>query len=119
MKNQKGISLITVIIIVIVVIIAMSIISKNAEIHRRKAIINDLNDAAATYNLDVLNKNKIIVKYYPNASSDLLYKEVKRIPLDTAKSENYDVLMEAYYSEYNAVMEYNDALLEYYRAILE
>lgn len=119
MKNEKGISIVKLIFIVVVVVGAILIISKIVQINQRKANINNINDSAATYNLDVLKKNKIIVTYYPNVQNDLLYKEVKRIPLDTANSKNYDYLMDAYLSEHKAVMEFNDTLLEYYREILK
>ena len=118
LKNKKGITLVKLIIIVAIIIAIISIISRNSEI-KRKATIQELNDGAASYNLDILKRNKIIVTAYPDAPDNLLYKELKRIPLETANSENYDMLMEAYYSEQTAVMDFNDALLDYYRTILE
>lgn len=118
MKNRKGVSLINVVIIVIVIIIAICLISKINETKQRQIIINEYNDSASDYNLDMLKKNKIILKYYPTISSDYLFKEISRIPLDTANSKNYSYLMETYTSERQAVVEYNDALLEYYRTIL-
>ena len=119
MKSQKGISLIKLILIVTVVALTVFFLGKYLEVNKRKKSIIEYNEIVATYNLDVLNKNKIILKYYPNISNDLLYKEVKRIPLETANSKNYNTLINSYYSENVAIIEFNDALLKYYKAILE
>lgn len=121
MKNQNGIRLKTLVVIVAVIVIffIISKISQNAEFDRKKDFIKELNETAVTYNVDVVKKNTIIKKYNPNASGDLLFKEVKQIPLDTITSENIDSKINLYRAEHEAVMEFNDSLLEYYREILK
>lgn len=83
MKSEKGISIIKLIIIIIVVVIAIffitSKINQNAEFNRKKEFIEELNDSAVTYNVDVLKRNTIIKTYYPDAPDDLLFKEVQII----------------------------------------
>ena len=127
MKNQKGISLIK-LIIIIVIIIAIIVIVKSyiipkiqeeAEFNRKIELIEEINDSAVTYNTDVLRKNVIILTYYPDAPDYLLFKEVKMIPLDTIDENNIDTMMSIYSTEHFAVMDFNDALLEYYREILQ
>ena len=119
MKNNKGISLLKLILIVAILIVALFLIISQTSLNQKKDYIKEINQAAATYNLDIIKKNTIINKYYKNVPDDLLFKEVKQIPLDTANSKNYDTLIDAYMKEHNAVMEYNDTLLEYYREILQ
>lgn len=123
MKNNKGISIIKLILIVIVAVIAIffiiSKISQNSEFNRKKDFIKELNQTAVTYNLDVVKKNTIIKKYNKNAPDNLLFKEVKQIPLDTITSKNVDSKISLYQAEHEAVMEFNDTLLEYYRDILQ
>lgn len=123
MKNNKGISIIKLIFIVIVAVIAIffiiSKVSQNSEFNRKKDFIKELNQTAVTYNVDIIKKNTIIKKYYPNASDDLLFKEVKQIPLDTITSKNVDSKLKLYQAEHEAVMEFNDTLLEYYKKILQ
>lgn len=123
MKKQDGISIIKLILIVIVVIIAIlfviSKISQNSDFNRKKDFIKEINESAVAYNLDVVKKNTIIKKYNKNAPDDLLFKEVKQIPLDTITSKNVDSKISLYQAEHEAVMEFNDTLLEYYRDILQ
>lgn len=123
MKNSKGISLIKFILIAVIVIVALffiiSKISQNSDFNRKKEFIKELNETAVTYNLDIVKKNTIIKKYNKNAPDDLLFKEVKQIPLDTITSKNIDSKISLYKAEHEAVMEFNDTLLEYYRDILQ
>ena len=123
MKNEKGISLIMFIIIALIIIIVLffiiSAISQNAQFNRKKEFIEELNDSAVDYNVDVLKRNAIILTYYPNASDDLLFKEVATIDLELITAENVNNMLELYKEEQTAVMEFNDALLEYYREILQ
>ena len=123
MKGQKGISVIKLIIIIAIIILALffiiSNISQNAEFNRKKEFIEELNDSAVDYNVDVLKRNAIILTYYPNASDDLLFKEVATIDLELITAENVNTMLELYKEEQTAVMEFNDALLEYYREILQ
>lgn len=123
MKGQKGISVIKLIIIIAIIILALffiiSNISQNAEFNRKKEFIEELNDSAIDYNVDVLKRNAIILTYYPNASDDLLFKEVATIDLELITAENVNTMLELYKEEQTAVMEFNDALLEYYREILQ
>ena len=123
MKGQKGISVIKLIIIIAIIILALffiiSNISQNAEFNRKKEFIEELNDSAIDYNVDVLKRNAIIVTYYPNAPDDLLFKEVATIDLELITAENVNNMLELYKEEQTAVMEFNDALLEYYREILQ
>lgn len=106
-------------IIIIVLFLLISSISQNAEFNRKKELIKDINDSVVTYNVDVLNRNATIYKLYPNVSSDLLFQEAEQIPLDKITPKNIDSMVELYYAENNAVMEFNDTLLEYYREILQ
>lgn len=123
MKNQKGISIIKLILIVIVAVIAIffiiSKVNQNSEFNRKKDFIKELNQTAVTYNVDVVKKNTIIKKYNKNAPDDLLFKEVKQIPLDTITSKNIDSKINLYRAEHEAVMEFNDTLLEYYKEIFK
>ena len=123
MKNQKGISLITLLIVVAIIIVAVFlIISKtiqNSDFNRKKDFIKEINESAVAYNLDVVKKNTIIKKYNKNAPDDLLFKEVKQIPLDTITSKNVDSKISLYQAEHEAVMEFNDTLLEYYKEIFK
>ncbi len=123
MKNQKGISLITLLIVVAIVIVALFLIisktSQNSDFNRKKNFIKEINESAVTYNLDVVKKNTIIKKYNKNAPDDLLFKEVKQIPLDTITSKNVDSKISLYQAEHEAVMEFNDTLLEYYKEIFK
>lgn len=123
MKNQKGISLITLLIVVAIIIVALFLIisktSQNSDFSRKKNFIKEINESAVAYNLDVVKKNTIIKKYNKNAPDDLLFKEVKQIPLDTITSKNVDSKISLYQAEHEAVMEFNDTLLEYYRDILQ
>lgn len=123
MKNQKGISLITLLIVVVIIIVALFLIisktSQNSDFNRKKDFIKEINESAVAYNLDVVKKNTIIKKYNKNAPDDLLFKEVKQIPLDTITSKNVDSKISLYQAEHEAVMEFNDTLLEYYRDILQ
>ena len=123
MKQEKGISVIKFIIIVAIIILALffiiSKISQNAEFNQKKEKVKDINDSVVTYNVDVLKRNATIYKLYPNVSSDLLFQEAKEIPLDKLTPENIDARVNEYYKVNNAVMEFNDALLEYYREILQ
>ena len=123
MKAKKGISVIKLIIIIAIIILALffikSNISQNAEFNRKKEFIEELNDSAVDYNVDVLKRNAIILTYYPNASDDLLFKEVATIDLELITAENVNTMLELYKEEQTAVMEFNDALLEYYREILQ
>lgn len=123
MKNNKGISIIKLILIVIITVIAIffiiSKVSQNSEFNRKKDFIKELNQTAVTYNLDVVKKNTIIKKYNKNAPDDLLFKEVKQIPLDTITSKNIDSKINLYRAEHEAVMEFNDTLLEYYKEIFK
>ena len=123
MKNEKGISLIMFIIIALIIIIVLFLlisgISQNAEFNQKKEKVKDINDSVVTYNVDVLKRNATIYKLYPNVSSDLLFQEAKEIPLDKLTPENIDARVNEYYKVNNAVMEFNDTLLEYYREILQ
>ena len=123
MKQEKGISVIKFIIIVAIIILALffiiSKISQNAEFNQKKEKVKDINDSVVTYNVDVLKRNATIYKLYPNVSSDLLFQEAKEIPLDKLTPENIDARVNEYYKVNNAVMEFNDTLLEYYREILQ
>ncbi len=123
MKSEKGVSLIMFIIIALIIIIVLffiiSTISQNAEFNRKKEFIEELNDSAVDYNVDVLKRNTIILTYYPNASDDLLFKEVATIDLELITAENVNSMLELYKEEQTAVMEFNDTLLEYYREILQ
>ncbi len=123
MKNQKGISLITLLIVVAIVIVALFLIisktSQNSDFNRKKDFIKEINESAVAYNLDVVKKNTIIKKYNKNAPDDLLFKEVKQIPLDTITSKNIDSKISLYQAEHEAVMEFNDTLLEYYKEIFK
>lgn len=123
MKNQKGISLITLLIVVAIIIVALFLIisktSQNSDFNRKKDFIKEINESAVAYNLDVVKKNTIIKKYNKNAPDDLLFKEVKQIPLDTITSKNIDSKISLYQAEHEAVMEFNDTLLEYYKEILQ
>ena len=91
----------------------------NYRILNNKEFIEELNDSAIDYNVDVLKRNAIILTYYPNASDDLLFKEVATIDLELITAENVNTMLELYKEEQTAVMEFNDALLEYYREILQ
>ncbi len=123
MKDQKGISLIKAIFIIILAVIAVSFIMskmiQNAEFNRKKDLIKDINDSVVTYNVDVLKRNATIYKIYPNVSSDLLFQEAEEIPLDKITPKNIDSMVNLYYAENHAVMEFNNTLLEYYREILQ
>lgn len=123
MRQEKGISVIKFIIIVAIIILALffiiSKISQNAEFNQKKEKVKDINDSVVTYNVDVLKRNATIYKLYPNVSSDLLFQEAKEIPLDKLTPENIDARVNEYYKVNNAVMEFNDTLLEYYREILQ
>ena len=122
MKNNKGMSLIKLILIIISVIAVLFIISKisqNAEFNRKKEKLKDFNDSVATYNVDVLKKNTIIYKCYPNVSSNLLFQEAEEISLDKLTPKNIDSMVYLYKKKNDAVMEFNDKLLEYYREILQ
>ena len=123
MKNQKGISLITLLIVVAIIIVALFLIisktSQNSDFNRKKDFIKEINESAVAYNLDVVKKNTIIKKYNKNAPDDLLFKEVKQIPLDTITSKNVDSKISLYQAEHEAVMEFNDTLLEYYKEIFK
>ena len=123
MRNQKGISLIKLILIVIIAVIAMFFIipkiSQNIEFNQKKEQVKNINETVITYNIDVLKKNAIIYKYYPNVSSDLLFQEAKEIPLDNITPKNIDNRVIEYYKVNDAIMEFNDILLEYYREILQ
>ena len=123
MKNQKGISLITLLIVVAIVIVALFLIisktSQNSDFNRKKDFIKEINESAVAYNLDVVKKNTITKKYNKNAPDDLLFKEVKQIPLDTITSKNIDSKISLYQAEHEAVMEFNDTLLEYYKEIFK
>ena len=123
MKNQKGISLITLLIVVAIIIVAVFLIisktSQNSDFNRKKDFIKEINESAVAYNLDVVKKNTIIKKYNKNAPDDLLFKEVKQIPLDTITSKNVDSKISLYQAEHEAVMEFNDTLLEYYKEIFK
>lgn len=123
MKSEKGVSLIMFIVIALIIIIVLffiiSSISQNAEFNQKKENVKDINDSVVTYNVDVLKRNATIYKLYPNVSSDLLFQEAKEIPLDKLTPENIDAKVTEYYKVNNAVMEFNDTLLEYYREILQ
>ena len=123
MKNQKGIGLIKLILIIILVVIAIffiiSKISQNSEFNQKKERIKGINASVVTYNVDVLKRNAIIYRYYPNVSSNLLFQEAKQIPLDKITPENIDNMVYLYKKENEAVMDFNDKLLEYYREILK
>lgn len=123
MKNQKGISLITLLIVVAIIIVALFLIisktSQNSDFNRKRNFIKEINESAVAYNLDVVKKNTIIKKYNKNAPDDLLFKEVKQIPLDTITSKNIDSKISLYQAEHEAVMEFNDTLLEYYKEIFK
>lgn len=121
MKNQKGITLKTLIIIVAVVIgvISITIINnKNQNLNFRKEKINDYNKTIADYNLAIVKKNTIIAKTAPNTPNDMYFKEAKSIPLDMAKSNNFNNMLNLYYNEFDAVKEYNNKLLEVYKVLL-
>lgn len=122
MKNQKGISLIKLIFFIIAVIAIFFIISKisqNAEFNRKKEKVKDINESVVTYNVDVLKKNAIIYRYNPKVSSDLLFQEAKEIPIEKLTPKNIDNMVDLYRKESDAVMNFNDTLLEYYREILQ
>lgn len=106
-------------IILILLFFIISNISQNAEFNQKKENVKDINDSVVTYNVDVLKRNATIYKLYPNVSSDLLFQEAKEIPLDKLTPENIDTKVTEYYKVNNAVMEFNDTLLEYYREILQ
>lgn len=72
-----------------------------------------------TYNVDVLKKNAIIYRYNPKVSSDLLFQEAKEIPVEKLTPKNIDNMVDLYRKESDAVMNFNDTLLEYYREILQ
>ena len=123
MKNQKGISKIRLILIILITVIAIffviSKISQNAEFSKRKELLKDVNDSVISYNTEILEKNAIIYKYYPNVSSNLLFQEAKEIPLDKLTPQNIDIMVNSYYEENDAIMESNHELLEYYKEILQ
>ena len=48
----------------------------------------------------------------------MYFQEVKSIPLDVANSNNFDNMILLYYNEYDAVEEFNNSLLDFYRVIL-
>lgn len=121
MKNQKGVTLKTLIIIVAVVIgvISITIINnKNQNLNFRKEKINDYNKTIADYNLAIVKKNTIIAKTAPNTPHDMYFKEAESIPLDMAKSDNFNNMLNLYYNEFDAVKEYNNKLLEVYKVLL-
>ncbi len=121
MKNEKGVTLKTLIIIVAVIIgvIAITIINnKNQNLNFRKEMINDYNKTVADYNLAIVKKNTIIAKTAPNTPSDMYFKEAKSIPLDIANSDNFNNMLDLYYNEFDAVKEYNNKLLEVYKVLL-
>ena len=92
---------------------------QSAEFNRKKESIEEINEAAVAYNVDVLKRNAIIKTYYPATPDDLLFKEVQIISLDTINSNNIDTMINLYKEEHFAVRDYNDTLLEYYREILQ
>ena len=123
MKNQKGITLrnLTIIVLIIIATVLFIIpkIHKNAEFNNKKNFVEELNESAVTYNIDVLKRNTIIAKYNPNAPEHLLFKEVRILKTELLTAQNIDTMINLYREESFAVMDFNDALLEYYREILE
>ena len=111
--------LIVVAIIIVALFLIISKTSQNSDFNRKKDFIKEINESAVAYNLDVVKKNTIIKKYNKNAPDDLLFKEVKQIPLDTITSKNVDSKISLYQAEHEAVMEFNDTLLEYYKEIFK
>lgn len=121
MKSEKGVTLKTLIIIVAVIIgvISITIINnKRQNINFRKEMIVDYNKTIADYNLKIVKKNAIIAKTAPNTSADMYFKEAKSIPLDMTNSDNFNNMLNLYYNEFDAVKEYNNALLEVYKVLL-